>query len=165
MKKPFSLILLIIFINLPVYSSVIYKTGSLYGMKNDNGKVILKPEYQSIEQLSYTPSKKVIIPMHSMDEIKSKKLNLYKIKKNGLYGVSNSQGHILNECDYKDIQTEDNGEIKLVLKDGSIEYAHPVKNTMKTISNAATSIVGLPVTIVGVMMMPIEAISKVGQKR
>ena len=63
----------------PVLSSEIYTSGGLYGLKDDSGKIVLPAKYQSVEQLTYTPSKKIIIPMHAMDEVEAKKLDMYKI--------------------------------------------------------------------------------------
>ena len=160
MKKILLLILLLNLIYMPVFSAQIYKSGSLYGLKSDNGNVVLTAQYQGIEQFSYTPSKKVIIPMHAMDEVCDKKLNLYKLKKNNLYGVSNSNGRIIHECKYRNIEPDSNGDLKFTLPDGTIEYAHPIINASKSLRDTAVTIVGLPVTILGAVMIPIEAVSK-----
>lgn len=155
----------IMFISLPVFSAVIYNSGGLYGLKDNSGKVVLNAQYQAVEQLSYTPSKKVIIPMHAMDEVEVKKLDLYKIKKNNLWGVSTSGGHISHECKYKNIETDSNGDLIFTNTDGSTEYAHPVLNVAKATRDTFVTIIGLPVTLVGAAMIPIEAVSKVGQKK
>ena len=161
---------LIIFLNvvliasMPVYSATVYTTCGLYGLKNDDGNVVLSPKYQAIEELSYTPSKKIIIPMHAMDEVEVKKLNLFKIKQNNLWGVSTANGNIIHECKYKAVDVDSNGDLRFTNPNGSTEYAHPVLNTAKTVKDSFVTIIGLPVTIVGAVMIPIEAISKAGRK-
>lgn len=151
------------FVSMPVFSAVVFNQGGRYGMKDDSGKVVLAPQYQIIEQISYTPSKKVVIPMHAMDEVKSKNLNLYKIKKNGLWGVVNSKGKLIHECKYKNIEADSNGDIKYTLPNGTVEYAHPVLNGAKAARDTLVTIVGLPVTLVGAAMIPVEAVSKAGR--
>ena len=163
MKKIILSILLITLVNMPVYSAVIYSAGGKYGLKDDSGKVILNPQYQSVVQLTYTPSKKVIIPMHAMDEVQVKKLDFYKVKQNNLWGVANSHGKITHECKYKDVQTDSNGDITFTLPNGTTEYAHPVLNGAKAARDTLVTIVGLPVTLIGACMIPIEAISKAGR--
>ena len=111
---------------MPVFSANIYSSCGKYGLKDDSGKVVLNAQYQKIEQLSYTPSKKVIIPMHAMDEAEVKKLELYKIKQNNLWGVANSNGRVTHECKYKAVDTDSNGDVQFTLQDGSVQYAHPV---------------------------------------
>lgn len=164
MKKILSIFIMMNLMAIQCFTATVFTSGGKYGLKND-GKVVLKAEYQAIEQLSYTPSKRVIIPMHSMDEVEAKKLDLYKIKKNNLWGVANDNGRILNECKYKNVVVDENGNIQFTLPDGTTESANPVKSFTKNASNAVVGIVGLPVTIVGVMMMPIEAVSKIGRSK
>ena len=165
MNKILSVFIAFTFICMPVYSAVIYQSGGKYGIRDDSGSVVLKAQYQSVEQLAYTPSKKVIIPMHAMDEVEVKKLDLYKIKQNNLFGVANSNGKIVHECEYKNVETDSNGDIKFTLKDGSVEYAHPVMNVAKATRDTFVTIVGLPVTLIGAAMIPIEAVSKVGKSK
>ena len=159
MKKITALILMC-FICSPVLSATIYKSGNSYGLKDDSGQIILAPKYQQIEQLSYTPSKRVIIPMHAMDEAEVKKLNTYKIKQNNLWGAANSKGKVIYECKYKNVTTDSNGDIVLTSTDGKEIYPHPVVNAAKAGRDTITTIVGLPVTILGAVMIPIEAVSK-----
>lgn len=164
--KVFSLaVILFNFIMMPVYSAVIYSLGGWYGLKNESGRVVLGAEYQAIEQLTYTPSKKVIIPMHAMDEVEVKKLDLYKIKKNNLWGVAGSDGRVIYKCKYKNVEADGNGDIKFTFLDGSTEYAHPVMNGAKAARDTLVTIVGLPVTIIGACMIPVEAVSKAGRGR
>lgn len=164
--KKFSIFLLIInLISTPVFSTTIYTSGGFYGLKDKNGKVVLNPQYQSIQQLSYTPSKKIIIPMHAMDEVEIKKLDLYKIKKNGLWGIANSNGHTTHECKYKNIEADGNGDVVFILNDGTKEYAHPVLNIAKSARDTLVTVVGLPVTLLGTVMIPIEAVSKAGRAK
>ena len=151
------------FVSMPVFPAVVFNQGGRYGMKDDSGKVVLAPQYQIIEQISYTPSKKVVIPMHAMDEVKSKNLNLYKIKKNGLWGVANSHGKVLYDCVYKKVSADSNGDIQLTHSDGTVQYAHPVMNAAKATRDTLVTIVGLPVTLVGAAMIPVEAVSKAGR--
>lgn len=163
MKKIIVLLLIGIFISVPVYSATVFCSAGKYGLKNDSGKVVLNAQYQSIQQLSYTPSKKVIIPMHAMDKVEVKKLDLYKIKTNNLWGVVNSNGHITHECTYKNIELDSNGDLIFTLANGTTQYAHPVMNVVKATRDTFVTIIGLPVTLIGAVMIPIEAVSKVGK--
>ena len=163
MKKILSALLSIFVFSMPVFSATVYQAGGKFGLKDDSGKVILNPQYQSVVQLTYTPSKKVIIPMHAMDEVEVKKLDFYKVKQNNLWGVVNSHGKITHECKYKDVQTDSNGDITFTLPNGTTEYAHPVLNGAKAARDTLVTIVGLPVTLIGACMIPIEAISKAGR--
>ena len=165
MKKILSLLLLLNFIGVQVFASdtVIFKSAGKYGLKSADGEVVLKPVYQEISRLSYTPSKKFIVPMHAMDDVQPKELDLFKIKKNNLWGTANSDGKITNPCKYNKIEVTDNGEIKLHTAD-DVKYANPVKNAMKNTKDTMVTIIALPVTIVGAVMMPIEAVSKMGKK-
>ena len=151
------------FVSMPVFSATVYQAGGKCGLKDKNGNVVLNAQYQSVEQLSYTPSKKVIIPMHAMDEVQTKKLNIYKIKKNGLWGIANSHGKILSDCVYKNVSADSNGDIQLTQTDGTVQYAHPVMNAAKATRDTLVTIVGLPVTLVGAAMIPVEAVSKAGR--
>ena len=148
----------------PVLSSEIYTSGGLYGLKDDSGKIVLPAKYQSVEQLTYTPSKKIIIPMHAMDEVEAKKLDLYKIKQNNMYGIASNSGHIIRECKYKSVDVDSNGDIKYTTTDNKTEYEHPVMNAAKSVKDTVVTVVGLPVTLIGAVMIPIEAISKIGRK-
>ncbi|MCR5265786.1 MAG: WG repeat-containing protein [Cyanobacteria bacterium RUI128] len=163
MKKILSAFVVLAFLCMPVFSAVIYQSGGKYGLKDGSGNIVLKAQYQTIEQLSYTPSKKVIIPMHAMDEVESKKLDMYKIKQNNLFGVANTHGKIVYECKYKNVEADSNGDLKLILSDGTVEYAHPVMNAAKAARDTLVTVVGLPVTLIGAVMLPIEAVSKVGK--
>ncbi len=165
MKKLLSLLLLLNIICLPTFSSVIYQSGGRYGLKDDSGNPVITAQYQKIEQLSYTPSKKVIIPMHAMDEVEVKKLGIYKVKQNNLWGVVNSKGKLIHECKYKNIEADSNGDIKYTLPNGTVEYAHPVLNGAKAARDTMVTIVGLPVTLLGTVMIPIEAVSKAGRTK
>ena len=135
----------------------------MYGIKDDNGEVVLKADYSQITQMKYTPTKTILIPMQATNEIKEVESNYYKIKKNGLYGVANSNGKILHETKYDDVTLNEFGEILLV-QNGEETVANPVKNTMKATGKTVESIIGLPVTIVAGVMIPIEMISKMGRK-
>lgn len=159
-KRIFIILFLVCFTIMPVFSAIVYQSNGVYGLKDKNNKIVLTAQYQAIEQLTYTPSQKVIIPMHAMDEISVKTLNFYKTKKNNLWGVVNSQGHIIRECTYKNVEADSNGDIKLVLTDGNVEYVHPVINAAKAARDTLVTIAGLPVTLIGAVMIPIEAISK-----
>lgn len=163
MNRILSVLVLLSVLCMPVYSASVYQSGGRYGIKDDNGNVVLKAQYQYAEQLSYTPSKKVIIPMHAMDEVEVKKLDLYKIKQNNLFGVANSHGKVIHECKYKNVESDSNGDLKLTLPNGTVEYAHPVMNAVKATRDTFVTIIGLPVTLVGAAMIPIEAVSKVGK--
>lgn len=163
MKKILLILLLFNFMMMPVWSAVVYSSGGMYGLKDDSGKVILRAQYQFVGQMSYTPSKKVIIPMHAMDVARPVKLDLYEIKKGGLWGVANSHGKVIHECKYKSVEADSNGDLQFVLPDGSVEYAHPVMNVAKAARDTLVTVVGLPVTLIGAAMLPIEAISKVGK--
>ncbi|MCD8377446.1 MAG: hypothetical protein LUB59_01510, partial [Candidatus Gastranaerophilales bacterium] len=159
-----ALLILTGLVGMPAYAeAVIFKSATGYGLKDGSGKVVLKPVYQSVSQCTYTPSKRFIVPMHAMDEVQEKKLELFKIKKNNLYGTAASSGRITNPCKYKDIEITDNGEVKLHTED-DVKYANPVKNAAKNTGNTMITIIALPVTIVGAVMMPIEAVSKMGRK-
>ncbi len=151
------------FVMMPVYSATVYSSAGKYGLKDDSGKVVLSAQYQAVEQLSYTPSKKVIIPMHAMDEVQVKKLGMYKIKKNSLWGLATAGGHVSHECKYKAVETDGNGDVVFTLPDGTKEYAHPVLNGAKAARDTLVTVVGLPVTLIGACMIPIEAISKAGR--
>ncbi len=162
-KKIFVFCMVSALLSMPVYSSTIFVSGGKYGLKDDSGKVVLPPQYQSVVQLTYTPSKKVIIPMHAMDEVEVKKLDLYKVKQNNFWGIANSHGRITHECKYKDVQTDSNGDIIFTLSGGKTEYAHPVLNGTKAVRDTFVTVIGLPVTLIGACMIPIEAISKAGR--
>lgn len=165
MKKILSVLLSLFVFCMPVFSATVYQAGGKYGLKDKNGNVVLNAQYQSIEQLSYIPSKKVIIPMHAMDEVEVKKLDIYKVKQNNLWGVVNSKGKLIHECKYKNIEADSNGDIKYTLPNGTVEYAHPVLNGAKAARDTMVTIVGLPVTLLGTVMIPIEAVSKAGRSR
>ena len=160
MKKFFATIFILLVNILPIYAASVYQAGGYYGLKDDSGKVVLNAQYQAIEQLTYQPSKKIIIPMHAMDETGLKKLNCYRIKKNNLWGIATSSGKIYQECKYKKIDVDSNGDVVFTLTDGTRKYAHPVINTTKAVRDTAVTVIGLPVTIIGAVMLPIEAISK-----
>lgn len=165
MKKLIVLSLFIYLSAIPVFSAQIFKSNNYYGLKNSKGEVILNTQYNAIEQLSYSPSKKVIIPMHAMDDTQPKKLELYKIKQNNLWGVANSSGKVIKECKYKNIEADNNGDLIYTHSDGTTEYAHPVLNATKAARDTIVTIVGLPVTIIGTVMIPIEAVSKASRKK
>lgn len=151
-------------LSLPAFSSEIFTSSGLYGLKDSSGKIVLPAKYQSVEQLTYTPSKKIIIPMHAMDEVEAKKLDMYKIKQNNLYGIASNNGHIVRECSYKSVDVDSNGDIKYTTTDNKTEYEHPVMNAAKSVKDTFVTVVGLPVTLIGAVMIPIEAISKIGRK-
>ncbi|MBO6273326.1 WG repeat-containing protein [bacterium] len=164
MKKIVTFILFINIIVMPVFSSSIFSSGGKYGLKDNKGNIVLNAQFQTIEQFSYTPSKKVIIPMHAMDEVEVKKLDLYKAKKSNLWGVVNSNGHITHDFKYKNIEVDTNGDLIFTLTDGSVQYAHPLLNSAKAVRDTFVTVIGLPVTLIGAVMIPIEAVSKVGKK-
>ena len=166
MKKVVLLFLIFGIIILPVLAaadSVIFKTSKGKGLKSQDGSIVLNPEYQEISRLSYTPKKNYIIPMHALDEVKSEQLDLYKIKKNNLWGVADINGKITVPCKYDKIEVTETGALKLFTGE-SEKYANPYKNAAKVTGNTVITIVALPVTIIGAIMMPIEAMSKIGQK-
>ena len=165
MKKILMVFICLTILSMPVFSATVYKSGTCYGLKDDNGNVILNAQYSAIEQLSYTPSKKVIIPMHAMDDNGVKKLKYYRIKKNNLWGLASASGRVVKECNYKNVEADSNGDIMFTLTDGSVKYEHPVMNISKSVRDTAVTVVGLPVTIIGALMIPIEAVTKAGNSK
>jgi len=160
MKKILILFLLLLTIN--AYGIEIYTKDSLYGFKNDEGKIITKAEYQKIIQLQYTPIKTILIPMQSTSQPKAVKLNFYKALKNGKWGILNDSGKLVQECQYDDIKANEYGQI-IVIKDNEETLLNPVKNTMKKTAKTLEAIAGLPVTIVAGALLPVEVISKMGK--
>ena len=163
MKKIAFLFLALMFM-IEVQATTIFSSNKLYGLKDNEGNIVLKAQYQKIEQLEYIPIKTVLIPMKSTQEAKPVKLESYKIKQNDLYGVSDSEGKIICECKYDGIKVNEYGEI-LTVKDGKETLLNPVKNRVKKTKKTVESIVGLPVTIVAGVLMPVEVISKIGSKK
>ena len=162
MKKILIIFLTIIFMQ-SCYAANIYSASGMYGLKDDNGSVVLKAQYSEITQLKYTPPKAVLIPMQATNEVKTVETNFYKIKKGALCGIANSDGKIVHDVKYDDVKLNDYGEVVLI-KDGAETLANPVKNSMKATGKTVESIIGLPVTIVAGVMIPIEMISKIGRK-
>ena len=162
MKKLFYLFLAILFMG-EMQAATIFSSSNLYGLKDEEGNVILKAQYQSISQLEYTPVKTILIPMQSTKQVKTVKLDSYKIEKDGKYGVSDGTGKIICACKYDDIQVNSYGEIVMIRGKEEI-LLNPVKNSMKKTTKTVESIVGLPVTIVAGVLMPVEVISKIGKK-
>ena len=163
MKKTAYLFLTLMLI-VQVQAATIFSSNKLYGLKDNSGNVILKAQYQKIEQLEYTPIKTVLIPMQSTKEVKAVKLDSYKIQKDGLYGVADGDGKIICETKYDNIKVNEYGEI-LTVKGNSETLLNPVKNKVKKTTKTVESIVGLPVTIVAGVLMPVEVISKMGSKK
>ena len=163
MKKIAYLFAALMFMN-QLYAAVIFSSNNLYGLKDDEGKVIVKPQYQKIEQLEYTPIKTVLIPMNSTREVKPVKLESYKIKKDNLYGVIDEQGKSICPAKYDDIKVNEYGEI-ITVKGNDETLLNPVKNKVKKTTKTVESIIGLPVTIVAGALMPIEVITKIGTKK
>ena len=162
MKKILLFCLTIFFIQ-SCYGTTIFNSNGLYGLKDKNNNTILEPNYSEIIQLKYTPPKTVLIPMQATNEVKTVESDYYKIKKGGLCGVSNKDGKILHETKYNDIKLNEYGEI-ILIKNGEEIVANPVKNKMKATGKTVESIIGLPVTIVAGVMIPIEMISKIGKR-
>lgn len=162
MKKILILFLTIIFAQ-NCFAATVFSSSGLYGLKDDNNEVILKAQYSEITQLKYTPPKTVLIPMKATNEVKTVETKYYKIKKNGKYGIANSEGRIIHEIKYDDVKLNEYGGIVLI-KDGAEILANPIKNSVKATAKTAESIVGLPVTIVAGVMIPIEMLSKIGRK-
>ncbi len=146
-----------------IQAETIFSSGSLYGLKDDEGHIIVKAEYQKMEQLEYTPVKTILIPMQSTKEVKAVKLDSYKVQKDNLFGVVDNTGKIICACKYDNIKVNEYGEI-ITVKEGKETPLNPVKNRMKKTTKTVESIVGLPVTIVAGALMPIEVISKIGKK-
>ncbi len=144
-------------------AETIFSSGNLYGLKDDEGNVIVKAQYQKMEQLEYTPVKTILIPMQSTKEVKAVKLDSYKVQKDNLFGVIDNEGKTICACKYDDVKVNEYGEI-ITVKEGKETLLNPVKNKMKKAKKTAESIVGLPVTIVAGALMPIEVISKIGKK-
>ena len=144
-------------------AETIFSSGNLYGLTDDEGNVIVKAQYQKMEQLEYTPVKTILIPMQSTKEVKAVKLDSYKVQKDNLFGVIDNEGKTICACKYDDVKVNEYGEI-ITVKEGKETLLNPVKNKMKKAKKTAESIVGLPVTIVAGALMPIEVISKIGKK-
>ncbi len=146
-----------------VQAATIFSSDKLYGLKDDDGNIVLKAQYQKIEQLEYTPVKTILVPMQSTKENKPVKTDKYKIQKNGLYGVSDDEGKIICDIKYDDVKLNAYGEI-VTIKGDKETPLNPVKNKVKKTTKTVESIVGLPVTIVASVLMPVEVISKIGKK-
>lgn len=162
MKKIFSIFCLLLFSS--CHALTIFSSNNLYGLKNDDGKVVASAQYEKLAQLQYTPIKTILIPMQSTKEVKPVKLTSYKALKNGLWGVINEEGKTICDFKYDEIKVNEYGEI-IVVKDSQEALLNPVKNTMKKTTKTVESIVGLPVTIVAGALMPVEVISKIGKKK
>lgn len=161
--KKFAYLFLTLMIMGQIHAATIFSSGSLYGIKDSEGNIVADAQYQSIEQLQYTPVKTILIPMQSTKEVKPVKLESYKVKKDGLYGVINAEGKTICACKFDNIKVNEYGEI-ITVKGNSETLINPVKNRMKKTTKTVESIVGLPVTIVAGALMPIEVISKIGKK-
>ena len=161
--KKFIYLFLALTIMAQIQAETIFSNGNLYGIKDNNGNIIVNAQYQKIEQLQYTPVKTILIPMQSTKEVKAVKLDSYKVKKDNLYGVINADGKTICTCKYDDIKVNEYGEI-VTIKGNNETLLNPVKNRMKKATKTAESIVGLPVTIVAGALMPIEVISNIGKK-
>ena len=162
MKKIIALFMALLIIE-PCFAVTIFQSGKLYGLKDNNSKVILKAEYQKIVQLEYTPVKTILIPMQSTKEPKKVQLKSYKVEKDNLWGVVDDTGKIIIDCRYDDIRVNQYGEI--IFKKGDEEILlNPVKNTAKKAAKTVEAIAGLPVTIIAGALLPVEVISKMGKK-
>ena len=159
--KKLSFLFLILLIS-QIQAATIFSSNKLYGLK-DGGNIVVKAQYQKIEQLEYKPIKTILIPMQSTKEVKSIKLNSYKVMKNGLYGVVDENGKTICDCKYDEIKVNEYGEI-ITVKGNEETLINPLKNSMKKTTKTVESIVGLPVTIVAGALMPVEVISKIGRK-
>ncbi len=160
--KKFLIVSLMLFFMQNSYAVTIFSSSGLYGMKDENSNIVLKPQYSEITQLKYTPPKSVLIPMQATNEVKTVETKFYKIKKDGLYGVANEDGRVVHDTKYDNIKMNEYGEIVFV-KNGQETLANPVKNSMKVTGKTVESIIGLPVTIVAGVMIPIEMLSKIGR--
>ena len=163
MKKLSYLLLSLLLMN-QIQAATIFSANNLFGLKDDEGNIIVKAQYQSIVQLQYTPVKTILIPMQSTKENKPVMLKSYKVQKDGLYGVINDEGKTICAAKYDDIKVNEYGEISTV-KGNSETLLNPVKNRVKKTTKTVESIVGLPVTIVAGALMPVEVISKIGSKK
>jgi len=163
MKKITFLFLTLLLIN-QAFAATIFSKNNLYGLKDDNGNVVVNVQYQKIEQLEYTPVKTILIPMQSTKQVKPVKLDIYKVKKNGLFGVIDKDGKVICPIKYDDIRINEYGEI-VTIKGENETLLNPVKNKVKKTSKTVESIVGLPVTIVAGALMPVEVITKMGSKK
>lgn len=144
--------------------AVIFQNNNKYGLKDEQNNVLLESEYQKIEQLKYIPPKTILIPMQATKENEEVLSDLYKIKSNNLFGICDKNGKIIHKILYENISINEYGQIVLT-KDGVEKVAHPIKNTIEATKNTLGAIIGLPVTIVAGVMMPIEIISKLGQAK
>ena len=163
MKKIFYLFL-VLFLADKLFAAEVFSQNNLYGLKDNNGNIILKAQYKKIEQLQYVPIKTILIPMQSTKAVKPVKLDSYKVSKDNLYGVIDAAGKTVCAIKYDDIKVNSYGEI-VTVKNGEESLLNPVKNTVKKTTKTVESIVGLPVTIVAGALMPVEVISKIGSKK
>ncbi len=162
--KKIAFLLLFLLLSIQVQARIIFSNNNLYGLKDSEGNTVVNAQYQKIEQLQYTPVKTILIPMQSTKEVKPVKLNSYKVQRDNLYGVINSEGKTICACKYDDIKVNEYGEI-ITVKGNSETLINPVKNKVKQTTKTVESIVGLPVTIVAGALMPIEVITKIGTKK
>jgi len=162
MKRLFYLFLTLLLIG-QLHAATIFSQNNLYGLKDNDGNIVLKAQYNKIEQLQYVPIKTILVPMQSTKTPKPVKLDSYKISKDGLYGVADSNGKIICSIQFSDIKVNEYGEI-ITVKGTQETLLNPVKNSVKKTTKTVESIVGLPVTIVAGALMPVEVISKIGRK-
>lgn len=161
--KKLAVLFSILLLTSQIQAVTIFSSNKLYGLK-DGENIITKAQYQKIEQLEYTPIKTILIPMQSTKEVKTVKLDSYKVMKNGLYGVIDINGKTICDCKYDNIKVNEYGEI-ITVKGDEETLINPLKNSMKKTTKTVESIVGLPVTIVAGALMPIEVISKIGKNK
>ena len=162
MKKFFTLFFILFFLK-SSFAATIFSVSNKYGLKDENGNVIIKPQYDKITNLKYTPTKTILIPMKATEENEEKVSCYFKIKSSNKYGIIDNNGKILYKPLYDDVKLNEYGEIVLIKNNEAI-IANPIKNSIKKAQKTAASIVGLPVTIVAGVLIPIEMISKIGRK-
>ena len=93
MKKIFVLFFILFFVQ-NSFAATIFSVSNKYGLKDENGNIILKPQYDKITNLKYTPTKTVLIPMKATEEIEEKTSCYFKIKSNSKYGIVDENGKI-----------------------------------------------------------------------
>ena len=162
MKKFFTVFFVLFFMQ-NSFGATIFTSSGKYGLKDENGNIVLNPQYEKIVNLKYTPIKTILIPMKATQEPKEKTSDYFKIKLNGKYGIADTNGKVLYKPHYDDVKLNEYGEIILVQNSEEI-IANPIKNSMKKVRKTTESIVGLPVTIVAGVLIPIEMVSKIGRK-
>ncbi len=161
--KKFFIVFFVLFFMQNSFGATIFTSSGKYGLKDENGNIVLNPQYEKIVNLKYTPIKTILIPMKATQETKEKTSDYFKIKLKGKYGIADTNGKVLCKPHYDDVKLNEYGEIILVQNSEEI-IANPIKNSMKKARKTTESIIGLPVTIVAGVLIPIEMVSKIGRK-